>query len=716
MFKKIVLLMFVFNLAYSNWENISINPKSINLSDIAEINSILVAVGENGFIKYSEDLGNNWSYYKVDKLSRNLNKIVNHDSRLFVVGDYGCLGTLDLVTKEIKIIKIESKGKIIDIAFNKNIGILVVEGESVFISYNSGKSWEKLSLKINNIDYSNQIVRSVITKSGKIIFLTANSLIFSDDNCNNYERISFDVDAKLLSIVQNNDNSIIIGTGNKKIYKLDSTMNVINTIQNTLTPQSIYRLYSFNDSILIAGIVHNLDLNHAISYDGGMSWFYANKTSRIFLSGATLLKSELYFVSNMGLIFKYNIDSMKYNSNFDYLGKNIELGDKNLSVKTISGSNDKIIISDGFDIYISNKLELKWKKIFTNNLQGYYIKDISFIDNDKIIAVVKKEIYQNGSNKYFSKIIEITGDTSYIVIYETLDELNIYKIIFRPNSVVTFFPSYNKILWLNSENKIDSLKIENVKYFLNNSFGLTFDNYYYFVAVDSKNKYILNLTQDFKEIKKQVLITGINNLVMISKDVGLTHKVVGDKQNILKTSDGGNNFNLLYSFELNIPNIPVINYINFSDMKNGVATSNNGKVFYTDTEGSKWYDISLSKSNGTLIPFYPFANELYVYDGIDAYKYVGMLPTDVRFSDPFPFNKGLYPFPNPALTSTRISLQQEGDVTISAIDMLGRSLPLWSGYASTGDMEIDVSTLPTGSYTLLIDYGTKREAVRLMKE
>ncbi len=73
-------------------------------------------------------------------------------------------------------------------------------------------------------------------------------------------------------------------------------------------------------------------------------------------------------------------------------------------------------------------------------------------------------------------------------------------------------------------------------------------------------------------------------------------------------------------------------------------------------------------------------------------------------------------FPNPAYSTTRVKLQQEGQVAITAVDLLGRSFPLWSGYASTGDMELDVSTLPTGSYTLLIDYGTKREAVRLMKE
>jgi hypothetical protein len=73
-------------------------------------------------------------------------------------------------------------------------------------------------------------------------------------------------------------------------------------------------------------------------------------------------------------------------------------------------------------------------------------------------------------------------------------------------------------------------------------------------------------------------------------------------------------------------------------------------------------------------------------------------------------------FPNPARSTTRISLQREGNITISAVDVLGRSFPLWSGYASAGDMELDVSTLPTGSYTLLIDYRTKREAVRMIKQ
>ena len=78
-------------------------------------------------------------------------------------------------------------------------------------------------------------------------------------------------------------------------------------------------------------------------------------------------------------------------------------------------------------------------------------------------------------------------------------------------------------------------------------------------------------------------------------------------------------------------------------------------------------------------------------------------------------NSSIILFPNPARFTTRLNLLQEGDISISAVDVLGHSYPLWSGFATAGDMELDVSTLPTGSYTLLINYGTKVEVVRLNK-
>ncbi len=103
-------------------------------------------------------------------------------------------------------------------------------------------------------------------------------------------------------------------------------------------------------------------------------------------------------------------------------------------------------------------------------------------------------------------------------------------------------------------------------------------------------------------------------------------------------------------------------------------------------------------------------------NGFDSLVVSEIVPNYTSAKENSVLSKNIYLSPNPTTSTAYVNLQQEGQVAITAVDLLGRSFPLWSGYASTGDMELDVSTLPIGSYTLLIDYGTKREAVRLMKE
>ncbi len=111
-------------------------------------------------------------------------------------------------------------------------------------------------------------------------------------------------------------------------------------------------------------------------------------------------------------------------------------------------------------------------------------------------------------------------------------------------------------------------------------------------------------------------------------------------------------------------------------------------------------------------------NHLFIIakNGSDSLVITEVIPKYLSNKENNASQKIISPYPNPAHTTTRLNLQQEGQVSITAVDLLGRSFPLWSGYTSTGTLELDVSTLPTGSYTILIDYGTKREAVRMMIE
>ncbi len=158
-------------------------------------------------------------------------------------------------------------------------------------------------------------------------------------------------------------------------------------------------------------------------------------------------------------------------------------------------------------------------------------------------------------------------------------------------------------------------------------------------------------------------------------------------------------------------------------------TVNIDSLLISDDRGETFYCVPLPKMDSTY-SYFTYASPFVTKDGeiflvVQPKNTEGTFPTSVRAEIYYGRsatgtiqNKlfSYFPFPNPAYSIARVNLQQEGQVAIMAVDLLGRSFPLWSGYASTGTLELDVSTLPTGPYTLLIDYGTKREAVRLMKE
>jgi hypothetical protein len=159
-------------------------------------------------------------------------------------------------------------------------------------------------------------------------------------------------------------------------------------------------------------------------------------------------------------------------------------------------------------------------------------------------------------------------------------------------------------------------------------------------------------------------------------------------------------------------------------------TINVDSLVISEDRGNKFYYVPFPESNENY-KYFTFASPAVTQNG-EILLAVQPKAEDSQWATPFkihlyygiPDNSSVHQtiigrnglFPNPAYSTTRLKLQQEGQVAITAVDLLGRTFPLWSGYASTGTLELDVSALPTGSYTLLIDYGTKREAVRLMKE
>jgi hypothetical protein len=181
--------------------------------------------------------------------------------------------------------------------------------------------------------------------------------------------------------------------------------------------------------------------------------------------------------------------------------------------------------------------------------------------------------------------------------------------------------------------------------------------------------------------------------------------------------------------------------------------SNDSKYYFKDSlkfvwnkvESATGYDLLLYESNpnlvGANIKSYRFALTNYqdtsvtVYDLIDNTDYiftVSAVSNDDHSFFTSLFMKNEYPdniidysisnsslSPNPVSDYARLKLDNDysGIVSISIVDLLGNTTELYKGEISRNmPLDLDFFAFPTGFYSLIIDYGTKREVVKVIKQ
>jgi hypothetical protein len=75
--------------------------------------------------------------------------------------------------------------------------------------------------------------------------------------------------------------------------------------------------------------------------------------------------------------------------------------------------------------------------------------------------------------------------------------------------------------------------------------------------------------------------------------------------------------------------------------------------------------------------------------------------------------------PNPVSDLAQLKLDKEfsGFIKISIVDLIGKANQIYSGEANgNNSINLDFSGFRTGFYSLIVDYGTKREVVKVIKE
>lgn len=704
-FNYLFIFLLVINITNAQWENITLDTKSSNLKDILVIDSsLIISSGDNGVIKTTKDAGTAWITSKIDKQSRQLNALAKNDEKIMIAGNSGCLMKSDLSANKWEIIELGLKNDFMDLALFGNYGVIIGDNGFLLLSSNKGNNWEQTKIIIDGTEIENNFIKVTFNKSGKLVICgNQGLLIYSVDFGKSFNKLDLSITDNLTALTDNDDGSILVGTDNIKLIQIDSTLLTYKLIASNNLPQQFYSLKAIGDSIIIAGVVNNLDLVQTISYDHGINWYFSNTYT--FANGITRYKNQIYICMNSGNIFRLDYQLYKYSNNFQYLGEIIESGNPKISYQKVSGNySDKLISFDNSNIYQTAKANIEWKKVFKLNISGYSLKDVQFTSEGNIIALIDSEYYANGMNHFYPKIIKVIEENSFKTVFETNEDMLIQKLITKPNeNSIILLSNKHLLISANNGNSFDSLIVPDIKSFSRLSGGITSENMLYFVVIDKNGNYYLHKTYDLQNFEKTPLPVNIKNVYLINKDIGFNlNYVFNENQYIYKTIDGGSTFQNIFSYKLDA-STGNLSDISFIDENYGVVCGANGVVYYTDNGGDNWYDIKNPAMNPSVKIYFPNKNELYISDGQNIYKYVDELPNSVFDGDYGSDLTSYLLYPNP--TSEKLTLSQipDGAVSYEIFDIFGeRVLPVETIH-ELSQQNIDVSGLPTGVYFLKLN-------------
>ncbi len=389
------------------------------------------------------------------------------------------------------------------------------------------------------------------------------------------------------------------------------------------------------------------------------------------------------------------------------------------------------IITNVSNVYSGNQ----WELITINEYP--FLSQVYFFDSENGLALSPYAIFKTSDGGYkWISILESSEQSKMFVRWQIKD------------SIVYLLRSDGIIL----KSNLDFTQVTMIK--------ISIPNYYQrFLVIDHNKIALLSITTKNIVITndggKTWELTDINNfasskylldIIFVTNETGF---VCSDDGKIYKTTNFGKIWHSILHIGIYIDKLF---YLDGNNIWFGTV---DGKLYYTTDGGNKWeYStlpenlpvgiiyflnnkegfVSFIKNSSGLLYSTKDWSKTWSLDYSFNQKFTDL--QDMFFLDNFigwcVGNSGLIlklskgnivneyeniniPFPNPARSTTHISLLQEGNITISAVDVLGCSYPLWSGFASAGEMELNVGALPTGTYTLLIDYGTKVEAIKLIK-
>lgn len=700
----------------NEWERIGIQIESEGLNDIRIItNEFIVTVGNYGIVKRSIDSGKTWEITRGDFKYGDLFGIDYCKNSVFAVGANGTLlESKDLGNSWTNGI-INTNEDLFSIAFHNNIGLIAGDNGILFRTTDCGDSWQQIEIgkikKLNQVFFLENETAFIIGDEG-ILFR-------SIDQGETWEQIDLEIVNDLICYSISPSGTIFIGGKQFIFISSDDDFNTWSLYNSTVIPEIFGSILSINNDLILAGIFSGGSILHSYSKDGGKTWnngYYPN----VPIAAFDRKESVGVLCGTRGSIIKIDLLNA-IPDNFWFFEEFVEFGDEPITFSKITGTDEKYLLaSNQTDAYYSQDSGVSWKKCLesTKTISALYQ-----IDNNTFLAIVDstKRIDEDGKVffRHWPIIFSSEDEGESWTQVNPIDSFEVQGISMVENYGIAYgVPKFLKTTDYGKTWEVNSI-FEN--YFISDlqvlsegkTYILSWQNDMYNL-IKTKDDFISFDIEKFyferSSIAKIFFVDDLTGWLMLGN-------IYNKKPNkIYKTSDGGESWTEQLSKELLLAE-GFMN-INFADKDHGICLASQGITYITKNSGITWTEklyegYGSSKRN----IHYPNPTIAYISDGTGIYRHIDTALTSVEIEK----NSGnsLSIMPNPISEAAAIiyNLETSSDVRLAVYDIIGNEIQiLVDEFQIEGihKYNFNFDNLASGTYFISLKYGVKKLTERMI--
>lgn len=740
----ICILLATHTLFSSDWEKLNVMPDFNNLYSVSALSEdTIAACGETGTIKISYDKGQSWNYTALPTFYKLLSMAFIDNSTIITCGEKGIIFRSSDCGKTWEQVQLNTSEDLNSIAAGSNSDCLIVGKNGLILkSYNNG-----LDFSLQSSSYIDDLIKIKHFSTDSYVAIGANGcVLLTTDKGNTWTKSNTGSNYNLYDVDVIDDNIIVaVGVDLSFIRSEDCGKTWKRTFMCASSDKYTSKSYLFkfiNSNVGLSFVINNgctYSTKNYFTNDGGASWATYGDKDLISVTNYCFFDSTNgYIVAHSGGTGPISINTIKSGGSSSIDIHYLKLKEKfytwAIMGRSLSSINQKVGVINEFGelnrAYISTDYGTQWKIIKEDSYRGddktFNYRKICFPSENTIIIVADSE-------KYFSEGNRVWTD-NYPVIMTSKDNgetWNNFLYSKKGNAFSISFANENLGIISLTEKMGNPLLLTTDGGFNWNELPMPDSNYMCLYAqfINPNNLkcimrysgigYVISETTDLGKTWN----TNFNKIPLyywyfIDENVGWLCGGENRRHTIYKTTDRGINWNKQLDF-LDPEYTGSLNSIAFYNSQNGVAGGDGGIMQFTSDGGNSW-------TRDRIKNFGLYENVVDVSYNTEDYVFVlghqssvfrkRLSPTDVN-ENISERNKSMI-YPNPADDKIYLSINPKLNINnfkVSIFNFLGNNLISKSFSNKESKAELNIESLTTGTYLLVIDYGNIRESKLFVK-